>query len=568
MADSSSSIYLGSATERRPSAFHSRMTEYKASMSRTTDMITTKQEIEVKAEDLCVDGDLDDPTAILGLSSTENVREDITKYVSKDLYGVITSRKTFTHQTEETNFISHGSHLHSPRTHHTHSNNERPVTENQSHFNTYNVGLSPALNKSVQFFGGPAMSTDSTSYIDPGSANHVPISPTGSVIRDSDSSGYSSNSPGAHSVSLSPHPTFGPGSHTPQAYGKYDGNQYTFPSRYQAAALPNGQQLGYYNQVAGTSTAAGSHQMGYYVPYEGEATDSSNASYVSTAPDSKSLPSFHQLQHSRSLLKAEPPGKLQQSFAHPPGCMYNTDPAQMLSHSQGLPHAYQPTVLSTATAKTFDNTCQPHPRTYNSIGIFGDSPSPTFEPLFPQSPLPTFSTIHPQTDISAHNVGHPSNPMFTTSRAKAYSQISSRSVSTNSSSFRLFGNLSSTAARAAPSPCMPSMNGSQVSQVYPGSTMCSEDQNDAEDEDGSHPSQSRVFKLGHKSTCEKCGIKVASSGHLYRHKDSHGANRRFRCTNCDCSFSRHDNLKNHMARAHEIGEVLPSKIKRRRSHEV
>lgn len=62
-------------------------------------------------------------------------------------------------------------------------------------------------------------------------------------------------------------------------------------------------------------------------------------------------------------------------------------------------------------------------------------------------------------------------------------------------------------------------------------------------------------------SCLQCGHKCSSTGHLKRHHESHGANRTFKCTFtngtfiCDCSYSRQDNLTNHMMRAHNVDNV-------------
>nr|XP_053654465.1 chorion transcription factor Cf2-like [Cherax quadricarinatus] len=59
------------------------------------------------------------------------------------------------------------------------------------------------------------------------------------------------------------------------------------------------------------------------------------------------------------------------------------------------------------------------------------------------------------------------------------------------------------------------------------------------------------FKPEYCVTCPKCGLSVASRGHLKRHLATHGADRSFRCSHCDCSFSRRDFLQDHLARAHK-----------------
>ncbi|XP_037803490.1 Krueppel-like factor 2 [Penaeus monodon] len=64
-------------------------------------------------------------------------------------------------------------------------------------------------------------------------------------------------------------------------------------------------------------------------------------------------------------------------------------------------------------------------------------------------------------------------------------------------------------------------------------------------------SSTRVFSSALEATCALCGVKFASSGHLKRHLQAHGANRRFRCHACDCAYSRQDNLRKHVAAAHE-----------------
>ncbi|XP_076049526.1 uncharacterized protein LOC143030247 isoform X2 [Oratosquilla oratoria] len=57
---------------------------------------------------------------------------------------------------------------------------------------------------------------------------------------------------------------------------------------------------------------------------------------------------------------------------------------------------------------------------------------------------------------------------------------------------------------------------------------------------------------GQYATCELCTARCASTGHLKRHKSAHGANRRFKCHVCDCSYSRQDNLKKHLSVAHSL----------------
>ncbi|XP_045595178.2 zinc finger protein 239 isoform X2 [Procambarus clarkii] len=53
-------------------------------------------------------------------------------------------------------------------------------------------------------------------------------------------------------------------------------------------------------------------------------------------------------------------------------------------------------------------------------------------------------------------------------------------------------------------------------------------------------------------SCPSCGILVASIGHLQRHQSAHGANKRFKCSVCDCSFTRNSNLREHFRCAHKI----------------
>ncbi|XP_050718059.1 transcription factor Sp7-like [Eriocheir sinensis] len=52
-------------------------------------------------------------------------------------------------------------------------------------------------------------------------------------------------------------------------------------------------------------------------------------------------------------------------------------------------------------------------------------------------------------------------------------------------------------------------------------------------------------------TCSRCQIVFSSSGHLKRHMESHGSNRRFKCEYpfCDVAYSRQDNLRKHVERA-------------------
>ncbi|KAK8392283.1 hypothetical protein O3P69_017697 [Scylla paramamosain] len=60
-----------------------------------------------------------------------------------------------------------------------------------------------------------------------------------------------------------------------------------------------------------------------------------------------------------------------------------------------------------------------------------------------------------------------------------------------------------------------------------------------------------VLKRKRGCTCYSCQIVFASSGHLKRHMEAHGSNRRFKCPHpyCDVAYSRQDNLKAHVAKA-------------------
>nr|XP_053646980.1 uncharacterized protein LOC128698668 [Cherax quadricarinatus] len=56
--------------------------------------------------------------------------------------------------------------------------------------------------------------------------------------------------------------------------------------------------------------------------------------------------------------------------------------------------------------------------------------------------------------------------------------------------------------------------------------------------------------------CPKCGLRVASKGHLKRHWTAHGANQRHKCFSCDCSFTRKKKLTIHLHKAHDITPAL------------
>lgn len=72
----------------------------------------------------------------------------------------------------------------------------------------------------------------------------------------------------------------------------------------------------------------------------------------------------------------------------------------------------------------------------------------------------------------------------------------------------------------------------------------------------------RAFVADRESTCPLCHVTFASSGHLKRHLQSHGSGRRFKCTDCDCAYSRQDNLKKHMGTAHNKGPEVISQRRR------
>lgn len=59
---------------------------------------------------------------------------------------------------------------------------------------------------------------------------------------------------------------------------------------------------------------------------------------------------------------------------------------------------------------------------------------------------------------------------------------------------------------------------------------------------------------GLETRCDLCGATFSSRGHMKRHKESHGANRSFKCQYCDCSYSRKDNLLKHISSAHSTDE--------------
>ncbi|CAL4132625.1 unnamed protein product [Meganyctiphanes norvegica] len=59
------------------------------------------------------------------------------------------------------------------------------------------------------------------------------------------------------------------------------------------------------------------------------------------------------------------------------------------------------------------------------------------------------------------------------------------------------------------------------------------------------------IKMLLKQQCHLCTARFSTSGHLTRHMGSHGANRRYKCTGCDCSFARNDNLLKHFKNAHD-----------------
>lgn len=53
-------------------------------------------------------------------------------------------------------------------------------------------------------------------------------------------------------------------------------------------------------------------------------------------------------------------------------------------------------------------------------------------------------------------------------------------------------------------------------------------------------------------TCKICNVRCASGAQLTRHMQSHGANRKYKCKSCDCSYSRKDNLIKHENNAHPV----------------
>ena len=55
----------------------------------------------------------------------------------------------------------------------------------------------------------------------------------------------------------------------------------------------------------------------------------------------------------------------------------------------------------------------------------------------------------------------------------------------------------------------------------------------------------------HEISCKICSVRCATRSQLVRHMQSHGANRKYRCQYCDCSYSRKDNLIGHEKDAHQ-----------------
>ncbi|ROT69119.1 hypothetical protein C7M84_012724 [Penaeus vannamei] len=58
--------------------------------------------------------------------------------------------------------------------------------------------------------------------------------------------------------------------------------------------------------------------------------------------------------------------------------------------------------------------------------------------------------------------------------------------------------------------------------------------------------------------CWECGGTFTTSGHLKRHMEAHGADRRHKCDQCSASYSRQDNLLKHLE-VHSNGGVLISR---------
>ncbi|XP_069182563.1 Krueppel-like factor 4 [Procambarus clarkii] len=621
-------------------------------------LLSKEEVVDVKMEELVDDVlPLGDPGTLLAYPSTGGVTDYISAYISNDLFGADgPSRETFTNQPDDVAYQDYssghhgegsgspaagscppaagscppatgsgppaagsgppaaGSDPHAPSSDPNaassdpHGTGSKPdelriectdtLTNGPSYFNSTNVSEAPDVQDiGLQYStGNPTTPFPSShNYTSSHFGHNSVASPTSQVFHDSDSSGYSSPSPGAISAaSISPRSSSGRQPMAPpQDLGVY--HRRPGPSGYQTDVQSRGQQYSHYYQETGTSPAAGTLEIGECVSPGSDAigssvaTCSSNALSTPSAPSNKLLPPVSRMKRRKAIL--EPPRRYSgngsnfpapsqeavQTFPHPSSRMFSNGHVPVFSHPQGLPYVYDsPAHSSTASFPRTNESpsCQPFTHSLHNFPQSHGSPRSHVGQFHSQTPFSSFPGVSHQPGASPHGASSQGVSFLPNSVSGTPGFMSNSHVSLpvyygspypSGYTPQFYSSMPPPPSLNMPSPLQKQTNLDNHSLEK---SRNAQSRNCAPRKLANLTrSASRVFNPERQSTCDKCGVKVASSGHLHRHRNSHGADRRFRCSNCDCAFSRQDNLKNHMARAHGIGEVIISKKKRKKDLE-
>ncbi|XP_071524062.1 uncharacterized protein [Panulirus ornatus] len=202
----------------------------------------------------------------------------------------------------------------------------------------------------------------------------------------------------------------------------------------------------------------------------------------------------------------------------------------------------------------------------NKITLTGDSSPQTYTHLGPQSYMTnsTPPSLSNQPDFPLYTNAPPVT-FSGTSQLSVHSQMSSHS-SSSSPVLPPFTSINSAPPVASTSSlALNQDSGNQVIELVNGdvtsNTLFWGDNSNTNiaagtsDQNATRRTPSRIFSCALQATCSRCGVRFASSGHLKRHLQSHGSNRRFKCHLCDCAYSRQDNLKKHLLAAHGVSQI-------------
>ncbi|XP_042237426.1 hydrogen peroxide stress regulator 1-like [Homarus americanus] len=516
---------------------------------------------------------------------------------SELLAAMAEARETLAHYPEDANFLSLCSDSPAPTPNYSHAA-ANTVTVNsllQSTNETVGGSLNYGVNGLQYSNASPAghQSASSSPYPSMSPAGHAS---SGSPAYSMSSAGHAANdlnNLNFHS-SFSVSNSDGVETVSPEFY-VYGQSQYQGTSGYQTAILSQEHRQSLYDQVMSAPQPPSyyGHSSSTYSPSGSIVSDNSNnkspkpvndqlppvkrrrvnSSSSSDDVDKIQHPSFQSRQgnaRDRSSSTPSPKVPLPPIFTPPnlnsrsDSSVPNSGSLPPFKHPYAASYSYDISRISAATSlqRTEENTSlQTLNLSYsNNYGLTGDDPVPPYHQYLSHAPLPSFSTISPQLNPSSQTPVGESPPLPTLSgipQFTAYSSGPSHHLPAFSSHSALppFTTLPSTSSMSSASLGVPSISGSQMVQIVPVN-LTQKMNNGAKLNISNTPSQmnqpraSRSFSPGLEATCPHCIVTFASSGHLKRHLESHGSNRRFKCPGCNCAYSRQDNLKKHIASAH------------------